>query len=257
MLRNWRKRIRAQRLGTPIKTKQGTYKIPCTEYVRIDGEVCYEVDAKSIKLVVIADQLGTDDPDVVMREYTRREFISYVRRVTESEIESQEEAAGPQFPPVYHKPGKLIAFPGTEVEQFKVDTATPASNGTSIHQSETLGHANVLACPVDVVSPADEPQSEPQQAPIAEDASELQSIINMPIQRQPTEEEIVQAAIDEVLEDAETDEDRELLRAWMERHADYVWSAALDDHVRFSLTVYEGVVYTRYARYTQPVARKA
>ncbi len=258
MLRDWRKKVRAKRLGTPVKIGQGEYTVPCTEYVRADGKVRREISMKSIKMMLIAEEIGTDDPDLVMREYTRQEFIAYVKRMTEPDIKpAATEVAGPQLPPVYHKPGKIIAFPGTEVKQPKVDVVAPASNGAPVHQSESLGRANILARPADVTLSADESQPEPIQIPAAEKAPELQPIIDMPVKKAPTEAELIAAAIEEVLKAATTDEDRRLLSEWMEQHPDYVQSAALDDHVRFSLSIYNGVVRARYARYAQPVACEA
>lgn len=248
MLRSLRKRIRAKRLGTPIKTGEGKYQVPCTEYVRADGETRYEIDAKSIKMVIIADELGTDNPDAIMREYTRREFVAYVRRETETNADTTEKA-GPQLPPIFHKSGKIIPFPGTEAKMLKMSATMPAEKSVC-YSSESLGRANVLARPAGVVSSE---ELEPEQIPVPEPAP----IVEISAEKPPTEAEMIATAIKEVLQTAETEEERRLFCKFLEEHPDYARSAALDDHVRLSLCVYNGVVRARYARYAQPVVCEA
>lgn len=247
MLRSLRKRIRAKRLGTPIKTGEGKYQVPCTEYVRADGETHYEIDAKSIKMVIIADELGTDDPDVIMREYTRREFVAYVRRETETEDERRRaKTAGPQLPPVYHKAGKIIPFPGTEAKSSLRMSATVPVKKTVEHPSETLGRANTLARPADVMSSE---EVEPEQIPVLEPAP----IVEIPVERQPTEAELIADAVEGVLKEAKTDEERRLLSEFISAHSDYIRSAALDSHVKMSLCVQDGIVRAHYAWRSQAV----
>lgn len=210
MLRNWRKKAQAKRLGTPIyNAKKGTYLVPTTTYVRADGEIRHEIDATSIMLAMIADDLGTDDPYAVLRERTRREVAVAVRRFCEAEDGARPTpaVAGPLLPPVYHKQGEIIPFP----------RKTPRKVGSQpetmlVPHSESLTTAGNLA------------------------------------EEQLAEAERIATAIEEVLKTARSEEERELYRQFLSEHEDLARSV-IDDHARLSLCIHEGRVRAHYTRY--------
>ena len=251
MLRNLRKRIQAKRLGTPVKTDRGTYLVPATAYVRADGQVCHEIDAKSIMMAVIADEIGTDDPYSIKREYTRREFVAYVRRTTNDPTQTTK-AIGPVLPPVYHKEGKIIPFPNNNTRSIDNRMATGVIV-TKDSVSESLGVANnVLATQESVVSAA--MSAEPTIVTNSEQAeSSVGSIVDIQEAKKPTESEIVATIVEEVLATADSDVERAMFREFLDAHPDLAHSAALDNHVRLSLCMHQGRVHARYARYSEQV----
>lgn len=251
MLRNLRKRIQAKRLGTPVKTDRGTYLVPATAYVRADGQVCHEIDAKSIMMAVIADEIGTDDPYSVKREYTRREFVAYVRRTTNDPTQTTK-AIGPVLPPVYHKEGKIIPFPNNNTRSIDNRMATGVIV-TKDSVSESLGVANnVLATQESVVAAA--MSAEPTIVTNSEQAeSSVGSIVDIQEAKKPTESEIVATIVEEVLATADSDVERAMFREFLDAHPDLAHSAALDNHVRLSLCMHQGRVHARYARYSEQV----
>ncbi len=251
MLRNLRKRIQAKRLGTPVKTDRGTYLVPATAYVRADGQVCHEIDAKSIMMAVIADEIGTDDPYSIKREYTRREFVAYVRRTTNGPTQTTK-AIGPVLPPVYHKEGKIIPFPNNNTRSIDNRMATGVIV-TKDSVSETLGVANnVLATQESVVAAA--MSAEPTIVTNSEQAeSSVGSIVDIKEAKKPTESEIVATIVEEVLATADSDVERAMFREFLDAHPDLAHSAALDNHVRLSLCMHQGRVHARYARYSEQV----
>ncbi len=251
MLRNLRKRIQAKRLGTPVKTDRGTYLVPATAYVRADGQVCHEIDAKSIMMAVIADEIGTDDPYSIKREYTRREFVAYVRRTTNDPTQTTK-AIGPVLPPVYHKEGKIIPFPNNNTRSIDNRMATGVIV-TKDSVSETLGVANnVLATQESVVAAA--MSAEPTIVTNSEQAeSSVGSIVDIQEAKKPTESEIVATIVEEVLATADSDVERAMFREFLDAHPDLAHSAALDNHVRLSLCMHQGRVHARYARYSEQV----
>ncbi len=251
MLRNLRKRIQAKRLGTPVKTDRGTYLVPATAYVRADGQVCHEIDAKSIMMAVIADEIGTDDPYSIKREYTRREFVAYVRRTTNDPTQTTK-AIGPVLPPVYHKEGKIIPFPNNNTRSIDNRMATGVIV-TKDSVSESLGVANnVLATQESVVAAA--MSAEPTIVTNSEQAeSSVGSIVDIQEAKKPTESEIVATIVEEVLATADSDVERAMFREFLDAHPDLAHSAALDNHVRLSLCMHQGRVHARYARYSEQV----
>lgn len=251
MLRNLRKKIQAKRLGTPVKTDRGTYLVPATAYVRADGQVCHEIDAKSIMMAVIADEIGTDDPYSIKREYTRREFVAYVRRTTNDSAQTAK-AIGPVLPPVYHKEGKIIPFPNNNTRSIDDGLATDVIV-TKDSVSETLGVANnVLATQESVVAVA--MSAEPTVVTNSEQAeNSVGDIVDIQEAKKPTESEIVAAIIEEVLATADSDVERAMFREFLDAHPDLAYSAALDNHVRLSLCMHRGRVHARYARYSEQV----
>ena len=251
MLRNLRKRIQAKRLGTPVKTDRGTYLVPATAYVRADGQVCHEIDAKSIMMAVIADEIGTDDPYSIKREYTRREFVAYVRRTTNGPTQTTK-AIGPVLPPVYHKEGKIIPFPNNNTRSIDNRMATGVIV-TKDSVSESLGVANnVLATQESVVAAA--MSAEPTIVTNSEQAeSSVGSIVDIKEAKKPTESEIVATIVEEVLATADSDVERAMFREFLDAHPDLAHSAALDNHVRLSLCMHQGRVHARYARYSEQV----
>lgn len=251
MLRNLRKRIQAKRLGTPVKTDRGTYLVPATAYVRADGQVCHEIDAKSIMMAVIADEIGTDDPYSIKREYTRREFVAYVRRTTNDPTQTTK-AIGPVLPPVYHKEGKIIPFPNNNTRSIDNRMATGVIV-TKDSVSESLGVANnVLATQESVVAAA--MSAEPTIVTNSEQAeSSVGSIVDIKEAKKPTESEIVATIVEEVLATADSDVERAMFREFLDAHPDLAHSAALDNHVRLSLCMHQGRVHARYARYSEQV----
>lgn len=251
MLRNLRKRIQAKRLGTPVKTDRGTYLVPATAYVRADGQVCHEIDAKSVMMAVVADEIGTDDPYSIKREYTRREFVAYVRRTTNGPTQTTK-AIGPVLPPVYHKEGKIIPFPNNNTRSIDNRMATGVIV-TKDSVSETLGVANnVLATQESVVAAA--MSAEPTIVTNSEQAeSSVGSIVDIKEAKKPTESEIVATIVEEVLATADSDVERAMFREFLDAHPDLAHSAALDNHVRLSLCMHQGRVHARYARYSEQV----
>jgi hypothetical protein len=251
MLRNLRKRIQAKRLGTPVKTDRGTYLVPATAYVRADGQVCHEIDAKSIMMAVIADEIGTDDPYSIKREYTRREFVAYVRRTTNDPTQTTK-AISPVLPPVYHKEGKIIPFPNNNTRSIDNRMATGVIV-TKDSVSETLGVANnVLATQESVVAAA--MSAEPTVVMNSEQAeNSVGSIVDIQEAKKPTESEIVATIVEEVLATADSDVERAMFREFLDAHPDLAHSAALDNHVRLSLCMHQGRVHARYARYSEQV----
>lgn len=246
MLRNWRKKVQTERLGTPIRTKKGTYIVPALAYARADGEIRYEIDAKSIALAIIADDLGTDDPYTLLREYTRRQFIATVRRFcdTEEEANQASEAAGPLLPPLYHREGKIIPFPGNRPARPSI---LPPSETMPDSQSEGLGLANnVLASQEGITTTGN----------LAETATPpMEQIVSAP-EKPLTEAERIVAAIEEVLKTASSEEERELYRQFLAEHDDLAHSA-IDDHTRLSLCIHEGKVHAHYVRYTDRAVCRA
>lgn len=251
MLRNLRKRIQAKRLGTPVKTDRGTYLVPATAYVRADGQVCHEIDAKSVMMAIIADEIGTDDPYSIKREYTRREFVAYVRRTTNDPTQTAK-AIGPVLPPVYHKEGKIIPFPD--------------SSGRSINDelvakdfvSETLGVANNVLATQESVVVAEVQPAEPTVVTNSEQAENpAGDIVDIKEAKKPTESEIVATIVEEVLATADSDTERAMFREFLDAHPDLAHSAALDNHVRLSLCMHQGRVHARYARYSEQVVCQA
>ncbi len=246
MLRNLRKRIQAKRLGTPVKTDRGTYLVPATAYVRADGQVCHEIDAKSIMMAVIADEIGTDDPYSIKREYTRREFVAYVRRTTNDPTQTTK-AISPVLPPVYHKEGKIIPFPDSSGRSINDELVAKDS------VSETLGVANTLLATQESVAAAVMP-AEPTIVTNSEQAeSSVGSIVDIQEAKKPTESEIVATIVEEVLATADSDVERAMFREFLDAHPDLAHSAALDNHVRLSLCMHQGRVHARYARYSEQV----
>lgn len=246
MLRNLRKRIQAKRLGTPVKTDRGTYLVPATAYVRADGQVCHEIDAKSVMMAIIADEIGTDDPYSIKREYTRREFVAYVRRTTNDPTQTAK-AIGPVLPPVYHKEGKIIPFPDSGGRSINDELVAKDS------VSETLGVANnVLATQESVVAAA--MSAEPTIVTNSERAeNSAGDIVDIKEAKKPTESEIVATIVEEVLATADSDAERAMFREFLDAHPDLAHSAALDNHVRLSLCMHQGRVHARYARYSEQV----
>lgn len=255
MLRNLRKRIQAKRLGTPVKTDRGTYLVPATAYVRADGQICHEIDAKSIMMAVIADEIGTDDPYSIKREYTRREFVAYVRRTTNDPTQTAK-AIGPVLPPVYHKEGKIIPFPNNNTRSIGNRLATGVIV-TKDSVSESLGVANtLLATQESVVAAA--MSAEPTVVMNSEQAgNSVGDIVDIQEAKKPTESEIVAAIVEEVLATADSDAERAMFREFLDAHPDLAHSAALDNHVRLSLCMHQGRVHARYARYSEQVVCQA
>lgn len=252
MLRNLRKRIQAKRLGTPVKTDRGTYLVPATAYVRADGRVCHEIDAKSVMMAVIADEIGTDDPYTVRHMY--QWFATKAQQAADAQEERQQDkvTATPVLPPVYHKEGKIIPFPD--------------SSGRSINDelvakdfvSETLGVANNVLATQESVVVAEVQPAEPTVVTNSEQAEKPTSdIVNIKEAKKPTESEIVATIVEEVLATADSDTERAMFREFLDAHPDLAHSAALDNHVRLSLCMHQGRVHARYARYSEQVVCQA
>lgn len=252
MLRNLRKRIQAKRLGTPVKTDRGTYLVPATAYVRADGQVCHEIDAKSVMMAIIADEIGTDDPYSIKREYTRREFVAYVRRTTNDPTQTAK-AIGPVLPPVYHKEGKIIPFPNNNTRSIGNRLTTDAIV-TKDSVSETLGVANNVLATQESVVVAEVQPAEPTVVTNSEQAENpAGDIVDIKEAKKPTESEVVATIVEEVLATADSDTERAMFREFLDAHPDLAHSAALDNHVRLSLCMHQGRVHARYARYSEQV----
>ncbi len=247
MLRNLRKRIQAKRLGTPVKTDRGTYLVPATAYVRADGQVCHEIDAKSVMMAVVADEIGTDDPYTVRHMY--QWFVTKAQQAADAQEKRQQDkvTATPVLPPVYHKEGKIIPFPDSSGRSINDELVAKDS------VSETLGVANnVLATQESVVAAA--MSAEPTIVTNSEQAeSSVGSIVDIQEAKKPTESEIVATIVEEVLATADSDVERAMFREFLNAHPDLAHSAALDNHVRLSLCMHQGRVHARYARYSEQV----
>ena len=247
MLRNLRKRIQAKRLGTPVKTDRGTYLVPATAYVRADGQVCHEIDAKSVMMAIVADEIGTDDPYTVRHMY--QWFTTKAQQAADAQEKRQQDkvTATPVLPPVYHKEGKIIPFPDSGGRSINDELVAKDS------VSETLGVANnVLATQESVVAAA--MSAEPTVVMNSEQAeSSVGSIVDIQEAKKPTESEIVATIVEEVLATADSDVERAMFREFLDAHPDLAHSAALDNHVRLSLCMHQGRVHARYARYSEQV----
>lgn len=247
MLRNLRKRIQAKRLGTPVKTDRGTYLVPATAYVRADGQVCHEIDAKSVMMAIVADEIGTDDPYTVRHMY--QWFTTKAQQAADAQEKRQQDkvTATPVLPPVYHKEGKIIPFPDSSGRSINDELVAKDS------VSETLGVANnVLATQESVVAAA--MSAEPTVVMNSEQAeSSVGSIVDIQEAKKPTESEIVATIVEEVLATADSDVERAMFREFLDAHPDLAHSAALDNHVRLSLCMHQGRVHARYARYSEQV----
>lgn len=247
MLRNLRKRIQAKRLGTPVKTDRGTYLVPATAYVRADGQVCHEIDAKSVMMAIVADEIGTDDPYTVRHMY--QWFTTKAQQAADAQEKRQQDkvTATPVLPPVYHKEGKIIPFPDSGGRSINDELVAKDS------VSETLGVANnVLATQESVVAAA--MSAEPTVVMNSEQAeSSVGSIVDIQEAKKPTESEIVATIVEEVLATADSDAERAMFREFLDAHPDLAHSAALDNHVRLSLCMHQGRVHARYARYSEQV----
>lgn len=247
MLRNPRKRIQAKRLGTPVKTDRGTYLVPATAYVRADGQVCHEIDAKSVMMAIVADEIGTDDPYTVRHMY--QWFTTKAQQAADAQEKRQQDkvTATPVLPPVYHKEGKIIPFPDSSGRSINDELVAKDS------VSETLGVANnVLATQESVVAAA--MSAEPTVVMNSEQAeSSVGSIVDIQEAKKPTESEIVATIVEEVLATADSDAERAMFREFLDAHPDLAHSAALDNHVRLSLCMHQGRVHARYARYSEQV----
>lgn len=251
MLRNPRKRIQAKRLGTPVKTDRGTYLVPATAYVRADGQVCHEIDAKSVMMAIVADEIGTDDPYTVRHMY--QWFTTKAQQAADAQEKRQQDkvTATPVLPPVYHKEGKIIPFPDSSGRSINDELVAKDS------VSETLGVANnVLATQESVVAAA--MSAEPTVVMNSEQAeSSVGSIVDIQEAKKPTESEIVATIVEEVLATADSDVERAMFREFLDAHPDLAHSAALDNHVRLSLCMHQGRVHARYARYSEQVVCQA
>lgn len=251
MLRNLRKRIQAKRLGTPVKTDRGTYLVPATAYVRADGQVCHEIDAKSVMMAIVADEIGTDDPYTVRHMY--QWFTTKAQQAADAQEKRQQDkvTATPVLPPVYHKEGKIIPFPDSSGRSINDELVAKDS------VSETLGVANnVLATQESVVAAA--MSAEPTIVTNSEQAeSSVGSIVDIQEAKKPTESEIVATIVEEVLATADSDVERAMFREFLDAHPDLAHSAALDNHVRLSLCMHQGRVHARYARYSEQVVCQA
>lgn len=251
MLRNLRKRIQAKRLGTPVKTDRGTYLVPATAYVRADGQVCHEIDAKSVMMAIVADEIGTDDPYTVRHMY--QWFTTKAQQAADAQEKRQQDkvTATPVLPPVYHKEGKIIPFPDSGGRSINDELVAKDS------VSETLGVANnVLATQESVVAAA--MSAEPTVVMNSEQAeSSVGSIVDIQEAKKPTESEIVATIVEEVLATADSDVERAMFREFLDAHPDLAHSAALDNHVRLSLCMHQGRVHARYARYSEQVVCQA
>lgn len=250
MLRNLRKRIQAKRLGTPVKTGEGTYLVPAAAYVRADGELHYQIDTKDIALVIIAEEMGTDEPQVVLREYARHRFIAAVRRASATPAETKAQKNDLDqllIPPAFNQEGTIIPFPAEKVPSEVCSNALT----TADPKSEALGFANLgLANQTFVVDKGEHKTAE-------EDPVEQKPIPETPTDKQPTEQELIQAAIEEVLASANTEEERMLFREFLKQHPDLA-RGAIDDRVRLRLFVDTSrKVRSHYTRYSHPVAREA
>ena len=251
MLRNPRKRIQAKRLGTPVKTDRGTYLVPATAYVRADGQVCHEIDAKSVMMAIVADEIGTDDPYTVRHMY--QWFTTKAQQAADAQEKRQQDkvTATPVLPPVYHKEGKIIPFPDSSGRSINDELVAKDS------VSETLGVANnVLATQESVVAAA--MSAEPTIVTNSEQAeSSVGDIVDIKEAKKPTESEIVATIVEEVLATADSDAERAMFREFLDAHPDLAHSAALDNHVRLSLCMHQGRVHARYARYSEQVVCQA
>lgn len=247
MLRNLRKRIQAKRLGTPVKTDRGTYLVPATAYVRADGQVCHEIDAKSVMMAIVADEIGTDDPYTVRHMY--QWFTTKAQQAADAQEKRQQDkvTATPVLPPVYHKEGKIIPFPDSSGRSINDELVAKDS------VSETLGVANnVLATQESVVAAA--MSAEPTIVTNSERAeNSAGDIVDIKEAKKPTESEIVATIVEEVLATADSDAERAMFREFLDAHPDLAHSAALDNHVRLSLCMHQGRVHARYARYSEQV----
>ena len=247
MLRNPRKRIQAKRLGTPVKTDRGTYLVPATAYVRADGQVCHEIDAKSVMMAIVADEIGTDDPYTVRHMY--QWFTTKAQQAADAQEKRQQDkvTATPVLPPVYHKEGKIIPFPDSSGRSINDELVAKDS------VSETLGVANnVLATQESVVAAA--MSAEPTIVTNSERAeNSAGDIVDIKEAKKPTESEIVATIVEEVLATADSDAERAMFREFLDAHPDLAHSAALDNHVRLSLCMHQGRVHARYARYSEQV----
>lgn len=250
MLRNLRKRIQAKRLGTPVKTGEGTYLVPAAAYVRTDGDVHYQIDTKDIALVVIAEEMGTDEPQVVLREYARRRFIAAVRRASATPAATKAQKNDPDqllIPPVFNQEGIIIPFPADKVSPEVCSNALT----TVDPKSEALGFANLGLANQTFVVDKDEHK------PTEEEPTERKPTEQASTEKQPTEQELIQAAIEEVLASANTEEERMLFREFLKQHPDLA-RGAIDDRVRLRLFVDTSrKVRSHYTRYSHPVAREA
>lgn len=251
MLRNLRKRIQAKRLGTPVKTDRGTYLVPATAYVRADGQVCHEIDAKSVMMAIVADEIGTDDPYTVRHMY--QWFTTKAQQAADAQEKRQQDkvTATPVLPPVYHKEGKIIPFPDSGGRSINDELVAKDS------VSETLGVANnVLATQESVVAAA--MSAEPTIVTNSERAeNSAGDIVDIKEAKKPTESEIVATIVEEVLATADSDAERAMFREFLDAHPDLAHSAALDNHVRLSLCMHQGRVHARYARYSEQVVCQA
>lgn len=247
MLRNLRKKIQAKRLGTPVKTDRGTYLVPATAYVRADGQVCHEIDAKSVMMAIVADEIGTDDPYTVRHMY--QWFTTKAQQAADAQEKRQQDkvTATPVLPPVYHKEGKIIPFPDSSGRSINDELVAKDS------VSETLGVANTLLATQESVAAAVMP-AEPTIVTNSEQAeSSVGSIVDIQEAKKPTESEIVATIVEEVLATADSDVERAMFREFLDAHPDLAHSAALDNHVRLSLCMHQGRVHARYARYSEQV----
>lgn len=120
MLRNLINKIQSFRSGFPVRAKKaGHYRVRAT-WTR-DGR--HEISARSIALVIIAEKIGTDDPQQIGSEITRQRFINLVRQKSaEQEILRTIENADP--------PGRIVSFVEAKnrIKARRSGGCTPSAN---------------------------------------------------------------------------------------------------------------------------------
>lgn len=222
MLRELFKRIQGKGLNTPFKVGEGRYRVPARISTSADGELRYTISMKSVMLVIIAEQLGTDEPRILLQEYARRRFIEYVRQVTaEQEIMRLIDAA--EASPSLQQSGgaKIIPFPQDGIRRRKlIVKRKPAICGPS----NTVLEGKVAV--------ADRTQETARQLGTTE------AQVATTAETEDMTKKLVDAAIEEALKSARNDEERELLRKYLNAHPELT-EDILDDCTRLALGVNE------------------
>lgn len=229
MLRELFKRIQGHNLKTPVKVGEGRYCVPAKTLIFEDGEIRQEISMKSIVLMLIAEEIGTDEPQALLREYARRRFVQYVRQVTaEQEMLRLIDAA--ETSSSRHGGAKIIPFPEGGIRRHKATIKRkPAICGSSDIISEDKSA-------VAAESKLNGAESAPKTVErLVEPITEAEVVKSEP---KPVDKELVDAAIEEALLAARNDEERAIFREYLEKHPELA-EDILDDCTRIALGIDE------------------
>lgn len=224
MLRRIFRAIKAKHRGTPVQIGTDRYLIPAITVTSPKGAVYHEISAKDIALVIISDQLETDDPQAILREYNRRKLINEVRHAADANMREEAEldaAAGPSLPPIERK-AEIIAFPGNGERRKKPTMRRPTARLAE----------NQLARVTD--------DGGPERAKDQEIATQSATVD-------------VATIVERVLSSVEDAKERQLFREFLDRHPDMA-QGAMDENACLSLYIDStGKVRSRYVRYSHGI----